>query len=174
MATTNSAFVKLTAAQLVGSTVQAAGAVVALNESNATQVVNGGSGTRLDAFVANLATAGYAKNGAASVSLTGTTPVTLDLTTLSTNATASAGDLTYATFYQLVYRNTGAADVTVAPGGSNPASLGFGGTTPTITVPANSAVTFQYAAGVTVDSTHKTITITPTSGGSFALCVGGA
>jgi hypothetical protein len=174
MATTKSAFVKLTAAQLVGATVAAAGQVVALNESNATQIVNGASGTRLDLALTNLATAGYAKNGAATVALTGTTPVTITLADLTSATASSAGDTVFATVNKLVLKNTGAADLTVAPGGSNPFDLFLAGTTPTLTVPAGSTITIESVAGKTVDSTHKTILITPTAGGSFAIAVGGA
>lgn len=177
MATTNSNFVKLANAALIGSTVQAAGQVVAVNHATATQIINGGTGTYLDRFNVDLATAGYAKNGSAAATLTGTTAVTYDLTDLTSTTsgtTAWAGDTTFATWNQLVFRNTGAADITVAQGASNGARLGLTGTTPAFTVPAGSVITFQSIAGYTVDSTHKVITITPTAGGSFALSVGGA
>lgn len=175
MATTNSAFVTLTSPNLVGSTVQAAGAVVALNASNANQIVNGGTGTRLDKVVTDLATAGYPKNGCAYLTLTGTTAITLDLTALAAaTGVVVAGDTTFATWNQLVFVNTGTQDLVLSPGSSNPARLQLGGTSPTLTIAAGSTFTLQSVAGLGVDSSHRTLTITPTAGGSIGVCVGGS
>lgn len=178
MATTLQNFVKMVSAALVGSTVQAAGAVVAVNPANGVQMVAGGGATNIDKVSVDLARSSYAKNGAAVGTLSGTTPVTIDFTDITSGTsgtTAWAGDTTFATLNQLVLTNTGAADFTLAPGGSNPSRFPtFSGTTPTITVPAGASLTLAAVTGLTVDSTHKTLTITPTSGGSFALAVGGA
>lgn len=164
MATTLKAFLKLTTA----------GNLLALTAPLVGQLVGGSAGTRVDQVTVDFATDSYAKHGAAAVTLTGTTPVTLDLTDLTSNATSYAGDTTFATWNRLVLNNTGAADVTVAVGASNPARLLLAGTTPTLTIPANSAIPLASAAGLAVDGTHKTITITPTAGGSFVLGVAGA
>lgn len=174
MSTTNSGFVQITTAALVGATVQAAGAIVALNPDNAKEIVNGGGGTRLDKLVSDLATAGYAKNGAATVSLNGTTPVTVSLADLTSNTAKSAGDTSFATWNSLLFTNNGASDLTIAPAGSNPATIQLAGTTPTLTVAAGSSVLLQSVAGVTVDSTHKSITITPAATGTASFAVGGA
>lgn len=173
MTTTNSAFVKNTNAALVGSTVAAAGQVVALTESAATTEVNSGGATRLDKAGINLAIDGFAKNGAAVIALTGTTPVTITLIDLTSATTSSAGDTVFASVNKISF-TAGAADLTIAPGGSNPFGLLLAGTTPTITVPAGSTHVLQSVAGMTVDSTHKTILITPTAGGSLTVAVGGA
>jgi hypothetical protein len=125
-------------------------------------------------LIGGFAIQGFAKNGAFHVTTSGTTPVTCDLTNLATNSTSQAGDATFATFNKIKVRNAGTAAMTIAPGGSNPASLGFGGTTPTYTVNAGAEVEIEVPAGATVDSTHKTITITPTSGGDVVVAVGGA
>lgn len=182
MATTGVNICKLVAAALVNGTVQAAGTLTTLHPTNAKQLELSGNVTRLDRAHFDLGqlilqsgdNGGFAKNGGLTVNLTGTTPVTLSLLDLTSNSTSSAGDTVFATWNVLVFKNTGAADVTIAPAGSNPASLGLAGTSPTLTVPAGSTVVLNSAAGITVDSTHKSITVTPTSGGSLALCVGGA
>lgn len=175
MATTLQNFVRLAVQSLVGATVQPAGAVLAMNPSNATQVANGGSGIVLDRPTIDLSKQGYAKNGAVAFALTGTTPQAVSLQDLTGSGTLNtAGDTAFATWNQLVLVNTGAADVTVAPAGSNGARLLLAGTGPTLTVPANSTVTLASLAGLAVDSTHYGITVTPTASGSFAICVGGA
>lgn len=175
MATTGVNFLKQTNAVLNGTTVAAAAALVPMNPTDAQQLAAAGYATLLDAFNGDLSAAGFALNGAARYTLSGTTPVSCDLTNLATAAASSAGDPTFAKFMRLVVFNDGAADVTIAPGGSNPATIGLGGTSPTLTVPAGKAVVLNYAtAGVTVDSTHKIITITPTAGGSTCVAVGGA
>lgn len=174
MATTGQSFVKLTNPQLVGSTVQAAGQVVALNPSNANQVVNGGSGISIDKAFFDFSTDAFAKHGFNSTNLTGTTPVTLSLIDLTSGSTSFAGDTVFATWNKLMLYNTGAADLTVGPAGSNPARLQLNGTTPTITVAAGSHVTLESVAGLAVDSTHFALTVTPTAGGSFALGVAGS
>ena len=175
MATTNQGFVKITSAALVGATVQAANQLVAMNGSNVDEIVNGGGGVRLDKVVTDFGTAGFALSGAIRLTLSGTTTKTIDLTDLTSAAASYAGDTTFAKFMTLVLYNDGAASVTFASGASNGASVGLAGTSPTLSVGAGKFHVLNYAtAGVTVDSTHKTIDITPTSGGSFVLVVGGA
>jgi hypothetical protein len=117
---------------------------------------------------------GYAKNGAALINLTGTAPVSVDLTAFSTGVTAQAGDTSFVVWNAIQFVNLGAVDLVISPGASNPARLQLGGTTPTITVAAGSVVSLHSLAGLVVDSTHKVITITPTAGGSLAISVGGA
>ena len=123
---------------------------------------------------------GAAKHGCFHVTTSGTTGVNIDLTNLATNATSSAGDATFATWYQIIFFNlsgldgVAAADMTVAPGGSNPARMQLGGTSPTLTVAASSPQVISSKAGLAVDSTHKIITVTPSAGGNFAMLVSGA
>lgn len=175
MPTTNVGFLKVNNAVLIGSAVAAAGAVEALNGVSASQIAAAGYGTRLDAQAFDLSVAGYAKNAAVAFTLTGTTGITIDLTALAAaTGVVVAGDTVFASFNQLILVNTGAADLIVAPGGSNPARLPLNGTTPTYTVPAGSRLVIESAAGLAVDSTHKTILVTPATGGSLGLCVGGA
>lgn len=174
MGTTNSAFLKKTNATLNGATVGAAGEVVAMNPTSANQLAASGYGTRVDRAVSDLATDGYAKNGCIDVSLSGTTPKTVDLTDLTSQAASNAGDTGFDLWNKLVFANLSSGNMTVAPGSSNPASIFLGGTSPTMTVAANSSNTLMSLAGVTVDSTHKTITITPTVTGHLVISVGGA
>lgn len=120
---------------------------------------------------------GFAKNGCALVVLSGTTAVTVDLTNLGafTGVTSQSGDTSLATANCLVFNNIGAVDLVLSPGASNPSRLPtFTGTTPTIVVPAGGCLCVYAPTGLTVDSTHKTFTITPTAGGTLAIAYGGA
>lgn len=194
MATTGMNFVEVTTTSLTASTVTTAPYVEALDPISAKNIEQGGAGVCLDEVhvhlgLTRLPVAGdgtsfnvkgkvlgnYSKNGAAIYSTTGTTPISPDLTAINTGAASSAGDLAFATVNTLVFRNLGAADMTIAPGGSNPSNAPkFTGTTPTLALPAGSVVVWHSAAGVTVDSTHKVILVTPTAGGVFSISVGGA
>ena len=161
MATTLSGFLKFTSGAavllLTRPAASMAGAVSSL------------AGTRLDIASANLSTAGFAKNGSTRLALSGTTTKAIDLTNLVTNADSYAGDVTFASFSQLLLTNDGAAAVVITPSASNGASLGL----TNLTVPPGKTHVLNFAA-VTVDGTHKSIDVTPTSGGSFVLLVGGA
>lgn len=136
----------------------------------ATGLPNNGTGI----FVGGFSDQGFALNGAFHVTTSGTTPVTCDLTNLATNSTSNAGDAVFAKANKIKVRNAGTAAMTIAPGASNPASLGLGGTTPTYTVNGGSEVEIEVPAGATVDATHKNITITPTAGGDVVVAVGGS
>lgn len=179
---TGANIVKLAAATHVGAVVQAANTLAALNPTSARQLELAGNATRCDRVHVDLGqailptgdTGGFAKNGAIRLTLSGTTPKTIDLTDLTSGADSYAGDTTFASFSTLTLFNDGAAAVTFAPGGSNPASVGLAGTTPTLSVGAGVKHSLNYASPVTVSGSAKNITITPTSGGSFILCVGGA
>lgn len=174
MATTGQNFVKLVNPAIVNGTYQAAGTIASYLPVDATSIVNSGAATTLDTIGAGMSNDGFAKHGFSTTTLSGTTPVNLSLIDLTSNSTASCGDTVFATWNTLELINTGAADLTVAPGASNPANLGMGGTTPTLTIPANSKMTFHNLAGGSIDGTHKIVTVTPTAGGSFALGVAGA
>lgn len=171
-----------------GSAVKAAPFVVAV-EANAAKnfsgTVPGGVGTGIlgasglpsngNIMIGGFASQGFALNGAFHATTSGTTAVSVDLTNLATNATSSAGDTVFAKASKIRVYNAGAADMTIAPGASNPANLPkMSGTTPTLTVAAGTWIDFLNDAGATVDSTHKIITITPTAGGDVVVAVGGA
>lgn len=120
---------------------------------------------------------GFAKNGCALIVLSGTTAVTIDLTNLAafTGVTSQAGDTSLSNIGAVVFNNLGTVDLTIAPGGSNPARFPtFTGTTPTLDCPAGGLVCVYAQTQLAVDSTHKTITITPTSGGVLAFAYGGS
>jgi hypothetical protein len=163
MATTNSGFAKVTLGGVV--------ALLSAPASAISAVVSALSGTRMDRAVYDLASAGYDKNGAGRYTLSGTTPKTIDLTDTTSGAQSYAGDTTFASYTQLVLLNDGAASITVGSGASNGATWPMSGT---VTLAAGESVVISKAAAVTVDGTHKAIDVTPTSGGSFVICVGGA
>jgi hypothetical protein len=119
----------------------------------------------------------FAKNGCALIVLSGSTAVTIDLTNLGgfTGVTSQAGDTTLATINCAIFNNVGTQAVTIAPGASNPAPFpAFTGTSPTLSVPAGGVVALYWPTGGTVSSSAKTITVTPTSGGTLAFAYGGA
>lgn len=130
------------------------------------------------------AKAGYAKNGAVLITLNGTLATTLflaNLATTVTNATASstAGDTTFATWNRLkvfnlsgVPLNTTAADLTIAPGGTNGANLLIPANN-AMTVPSASSVEWESTTGLTVNAAKSQIIITG-NGGHVAVVVMGA
>lgn len=191
MATTGVDFVLITktGSYASGAAVKAAPFVKAVESNSARNLtgnVPGGAATGVlgstglpnnaaSIIIPGFSNQGFAKNGAFHATTSGTTAVSVDLTNLTTNATSSDGDTVFATASKVVVKNCGTADMTIAPGASNPASLPkFAGTTPTLTVAAGTEAVFFSDAGATVDSTHKIITITPVSGGDVVVAVGGA
>jgi hypothetical protein len=123
---------------------------------------------------------GNAKHGCFHVTLSGTTAVTFTLLNLTTNATSSAGDTVFATVYALKFFNLGSLDgttggtITVAPAGSDPFTLGYGGTSPTHPIYKGGIYEWTNPAGVSVTSSVCQITVTPAAGGNFACVVSGA
>lgn len=126
---------------------------------------------------------GYALNGCGYMTLATTVTGDIDLTDLTLAADArykTVGDTTFAKIGSLLLLNWSATVLTLKPGASNPASFPlFAGTTPTIAIAA--AVAGVPGVGfwrsptlVTVDSTHKLLTVTPTAGGTLSFAVGGA
>jgi hypothetical protein len=196
MATTGSNFVKLAAGVFRGSGIASATLVTAaaVGPYEGAEVESGSGGVVVDKFIldpaltvvpavnsgVNIPVSGkivgnFAKNGVALITMTGTTPVTIDLTDLTSATTASAGDTAFASVKALHFQSLGAAAVTIAPGASNPADLPkFAGTTPTLTLALNGDIVVYSPAAVTVDATHKTILLTPSAGGTVAVYVGGA
>ncbi len=175
MATTLSNFFKHTNAELSGSAYAAALALTAYDAPAALQQENGGNGVRVDVVQSELAAAGFAKNGAFRFTFVTTTPKTVSLLITSTGAAQFAGDVTFAAVNRLIFFNDGAADITIATGASSGFDTGLAGTTPTLTIYAGKKTVLNFAtAGQTVDSSHKNIDMTPTSGGSLIVCVGGS
>ncbi len=118
---------------------------------------------------------GYAKNGAVLLSLSGTTAQSIDFTATSAASPAAyAGDTTLATWYAIIVRNLGAANVTISPGASNPLRNEFGGTSPTYTLAPGDVFIMNSSAGQAVDSTHKVLTFTPSANTTLAVSFGGA
>jgi hypothetical protein len=196
MPTTGVNFLEVTATTLSGAAVTTQPYLTKMGPKEASTLVEGSGGTILDVVGVDLSmlaapTVGtppgvpihygtkignFAKNGCVLQTLTTTTAQDVDLTDTTANTPAgNAGDTVFATVNVIVFRNLGATDLTVKPGGSNPSNAPkFTGTSPTLAIPAGSTVIWHSAAGVTIDGTHKVFTITPTSGGSLAICIGGA
>jgi hypothetical protein len=175
MSTTLSGFVVTKDPALIGAAVLAAPQVIALSDAAARQMNLDGGATRIDDQVFNLAKAGFAKNAGVGLTLTGTTAITISLAALAAaTGVVIAGDTAFATWNQLIFVNTGAVDLVLSPGASNPLGLQLTGTTPALTVAAGSRVVLETVAGITVDSTHKNLTVTPTAGGTLNIGIGGA
>lgn len=118
----------------------------------------------------------YAKNGSVLLTLSGSTAQTVDFQLTTTNTPAStSGDTAFATIYSLTLANLGTTDLVISPGSSDPSPMPhMGGTTPTFTLRAGSVHCFQSVAGETITSSACNLTVTPSSGGSLAMSIGGA
>jgi hypothetical protein len=160
MATVNSGFIKVVSG---GQTV-----LLAARSGAIQTVISELTATRLDRAVADLAGAGYAKNGCIRPVFSGTTPQTVDLT--NTTSVPYAGDSSFGSFTHVKLLNDGAAAVTVAPGASNGATLPFA----SITLNPGDEFPFTFGTPVVVDGTHKTILMTPAASGSLVVTIGGA
>ena len=72
--------------------------------------------------------------------------------------------------YAILVKPTGTgAVIQIAPGASNPLTWFFGGTTPTVSVPAGGAMLLMQTGPTTIDGTHKTLKFTNTGSGAL-LC----
>jgi hypothetical protein len=122
---------------------------------------------------------GFAKNSALSIAFTGTSPATIDLTALATAVGVSsiqAGDALFANVNCLVLKNTSTSSIiTVGPGSSNPSLFpSFTGTTPSLAVGPGGCHVLSDPVGFAVSSSHRTLLLTPSAGGSLLLALGGA
>jgi hypothetical protein len=122
----------------------------------------------------------FAKNGALYVTCTGTTPVSINLTSLATPigvAFSQAGDSVLAVINCLIVKNISnpGSTFTIAPGASNPSRMPpLAGTTPSISLNAGDVYCQSSSTGLAVDSTHNELTFTPTDGGALVMAWGGA
>ena len=124
---------------------------------------------------------GFNKNGALYFTLTGTTAVSVDFTTIASAigvASSQAGDTLLATINSLsiINASTAASTIVVSPGASNPLALpnSLGGTSPTFSLLLGDIHCEYSLAGQTVNGTHKILTFTPTAGGAILLAYGGS
>lgn len=129
--------------------------------------------------VGGLYVCAFPRNGCVLLATSGTTAVTIDLTALAvaTGVSSVAGDADFSgKLKAIVLRNLNptSGDFAVAPGASNGFPMNLAGTTPSVKVESGSAVVIHSKAGITVDATHKTITVTPTAGGVLAISLGGS
>jgi hypothetical protein len=168
--------------QLVGTAVEPANTLVQVDASVRDAFVAAAQGTQIDLVPnADLAKAGYANSAAVILTFTGTTPITLDLTNLVAatgvvvqGAGAFAGS--FATWSHIFVQNIGASakSVAMAPGSSNPLRTQLSGTSPVHTLLGGDLVHWNATVGLVVDSTHKTVTFTPSSGGSALVSIQGS
>jgi hypothetical protein len=175
MATTGKGFIVSAQGAPVTTLTASSGVIIPLASNVALQFITQGLGTRVDAQK-DLASSGYAKNGAIYLSLAASTPVTVDMTATSGTATSSGGDTAFATAFDLQLTNLGAQDVIVGNAASHPFLGPLGGTTPTIVIPAGSSVHLSSIAGWSITGgTNNNLKFDP--GGSaaqIAVAIGGA
>ncbi len=175
---TNANYLSQTANQLVGAAVIAANLVEYVGSSQRNLAVAAGAGLSIGSYSFDEVLAAYTSNAGILLTLTGSTAITIDVTNISATATSSAGQNTFASKVNtMILQNIGAQALTIAQGTSNPLSLGLAGTTPTLSIAAGSTHVLNLgtpSAGSPVSGTTKTFTVTPTSGGSLLIYLGGA
>jgi hypothetical protein len=168
--------------QLVGNAVQTPPYLIQVDASVRNQTIAAGFGSAFDLLPGggDLSSIGFANMAAVALTFTGTTPITLDLTNLvaATGVVVSgAGTFagSFASWEQIFFQNVSSSgkNVTVSPGASNPLRTALGGTSPTILLLPNDNHLWVNSAALVVDSTHKTVTLTPSAGGSALIYIGG-
>lgn len=127
------------------------------------------SATRLDYARVDAGADNYAKHAAIRLTLVSTTAQHPDLTNTAAIG-AYGGDSSFASVSQIKFLNDGAQALTIAPGASNGLTLPFS----SLTIAAGDEYVYTFATPVVVDGTHKVIDVTPTSGGSLVITIGGA
>lgn len=161
---------------LLGAAVQSAPWLAAVDSTVRDEHIAAGFGTAFDRGPGgmDLASLGLAKTAAVLLTCTGSTPITLDLTALAAaTGVQVAGSSSFGAWSHILATNIGSQPIAIAPGASNPLRTALTGTTPAHTVQAGDCVHWNNAVALAVDSTHKTLTFTPTSGGSLTLWIGG-
>ena len=123
----------------------------------------GPNAIRVDGFPTDLSADGYALNGCWQTHLSASGTATIDLTNVVGAATSAQGDNLTALLNKLIINNYGTADISLAPGGSNPVAI-MTGTTPALLIPAGSKVRLESVAGFVISGSHKTLLITNLSG----------
>lgn len=174
MATTGKNFAALSASALVGTANASIGFLTAVESATASSYLNSALAVIVDRFNVDLSKANYAKNGGVIVNLSPSTPVTIDLTDLTTEA-VRAGDTAFATWKEIILVNLGANAVAVGPGASNPLTTPLAGTAPTQAIAVGESTRWLRPLGVAIDGPHKTLKLDP--GGStckIAVLIGGA
>lgn len=133
------------------------------------------AGVVLDKIAVDLSAAGYTRNGAFFLSLAPSTPLTVDLTATGNVAPATAGDGYFTRANELIFNNTGSADVVVSPGASSGFNGPLSGTAPLFTVPSGGRIRWHNPAGWPVTAIAKNLKFDP--GGSAAqigVSIGGS
>ena len=148
-----SGFVVTPTAALDGTSTVQAGGVMVMPSLQADQMQAQGTGHPDRLRSRSLDTAGYTANGAVYLTLTGTTPITLNFTNLAAATGVVVGGITIFTGWnRIVFYNTGTTDLVVAAAGSLGLRLPINGTNPSYTVPAGSRLVLDGVVGFAVDS----------------------
>ena len=169
-------FVYVTRSMLFGSAVIAADTLESVADSSIRNAfVASASGQAIDSDgVIDLAAAGYSKLAALVLSLSGSTPITVDFNALAAaTGVQVAGATSFATWKALLIQNVGAQALVLSPGSSDPLTLPIGGTSPTHTLDAGDEGYWLSSAGTTVSASACNLTVTPTAGGTLFLAFGG-
>ncbi len=189
MAAGNSNFFTITNACAVNGTYTAAGGVSFSSDSAMVrELATAGYVTPIDfnnTTAPGLAGLGLAKGAGVALTLSGTTPITLNLALLAADATNGvliAGDTVFATINFISFRNVGAGSVSWAPGAANGLTLGVtavNSQVPSIAIGAAANGVYgkferSDAAGYTVNATNKNITLTPAANSTLIISIGGA
>lgn len=187
MAAGNSNFYTITNPAAVNGTYTAAGGVSFTNDFAEVKALAGaGYATAMD-FTSNpvpgLAGAGYAKGAGVVFTFSGSTPITLNVAAIAAaTGVVIGGDTSFALANRVFFQNTGAVDLSWAPGASNGLTMGVSAVNsqvPSVVIPAAvNGVSGKYLlespTGYTVNATNKNITITPSAGGTLLLTIGGS
>ncbi len=165
--------------QLIGDSglVGPAGALISVFNEIRDAYVAAGQGLAIDKlYDLDLADAGFAKTAAIALTFTGTTPITIDFTALAAATGVQVqGAPSFATVNRVNFLNpAGGSSCQIAPGASNPARTPFNGSSPVHTLAAGDDTHWNVAGGLAVDSTHKTLTFTPSAGGMLLIGIAGA
>lgn len=132
-------------------------------------IANSLGATRHDTLSADPGLGRYAVAAQARLVLSGTTTRTLDIGNLAA-ADAHAGDTTFATVSQIQLANDGTQPLSILTGGTNPLDIPF----TSLALAAGDHVVLRFASPRPVDPSHKTIDVTPTTGGSIVITLEGA
>ncbi len=173
----NPSFVYVTKALLFGSGVIAADTLESVADSSTRQAfVASGAGDAVDTLgTVDIAAAGYAKTAGVVVNLTGSTPITINLSSLAAaTGVQVAGASSFAKWNGIIFQNVGSTALVVSPSSSDALSTPLGGTSPTYTLNAGDDAYWNSSSGTSVSSTTGDITITPTSGGTLFIGIGGS
>jgi hypothetical protein len=172
--------VYVTVARLFNAATIAANTLEAVDSNVRNAFVANGKGVSGDGpLTYDMSQTAYAKTAVIFVTLTGSTPITINLNDLAAatgvQCVGAIGANSLANYWNLLMlQNIGTATLVITPGASDPANLPWTGTSAEYTMAAGDQAVWMSSAGQVVSSSACNITITPTSGGQLAIAVGGS